>query len=249
MSKRKHRREAAILYDSLTRSATPVPPAKDRDGNDAEAGDSAPSHDGRPIPDDLLAGSRELSGLLTSATQGWELPKMKKFRFQLLHRWLQENVPPCRAADVGGGKGLLAYLLSQSGWDATVIDPYPQDLPAKYKDLSSDRQIRIPPTESVPRIDRAFAPEMAREFDLLIAMHAHGCMVQLLDAAATHGRSLILLPCCIIHEPLLPPPGVHWIQCLVDQAVGRCLAVEPFRLNFKGQNIGLYIRGEGRAEA
>ena len=50
-------------------------------------------------------------------------PRMKKFRFQLLHRWLVHNFAPCKAADIGGGKGLLAHLLIGNDWDATVIDP------------------------------------------------------------------------------------------------------------------------------
>jgi hypothetical protein len=166
---------------------------------------------------------------------------MKKFRFQLLYQWLDAFLTPCRVADVGGGKGLLAYLLQQSGWSATVVDPVPQGLPAKYKDLNTNKQVRLPATETVPRIDGPFEPGMAGDFDLLVAMHAHGCNIQLLDAAAAYGCRLVLLPCCIIQEPLLPPPGVHWIHCLVDYALGQGFTVEPFRLNFKGQNIGLYM--------
>ena len=50
-------------------------------------------------------------------------------------------------ADVGGGKGLLSYLLQDSGWSATVIDPVEQALPSKYKDLSSSTQVRIAAAE------------------------------------------------------------------------------------------------------
>jgi hypothetical protein len=170
-----------------------------------------------------------------------ELPRMKKFRFQLLHEWMLDHLTPCRVADVGGGKGLLAYLLQQSGWHATVIDPHSQPLPGKYRGLSSGRQTAIPATARVPRIDRPFEPAMARDFDLLVAMHAHGCNARLIDTAAEYGRGAILIPCCVIDEPVLPAPGVHWIQCLVDRAVGKGLSVEPFRLNFKGQNLGLYL--------
>jgi hypothetical protein len=83
---------------------------------------------------------------------------------------------------------------------------------------------------------------MAKDFDVLVAMHAHGCNIQLIDAAAEFGREAILLPCCVIGEPILPPPGTHWIQALVEYAVGKSFVVMPFRLNFKGQNIGLYLR-------
>lgn len=165
---------------------------------------------------------------------------MKKFRFQLLHQWLLAHLEPCRVADVGGGKGLLAYVLQQSGWPATVIDPMRQALPAKYKDLVTDRQVRIAETAHVPRVDQAFAPEMARDYDLLVGVHAHGCTVQLMTAAARFNRRFLLLPCCVIDEPLHPLAGTHWLECVVDYAVHLGFRVEPFRLDFKGQNVGLY---------
>lgn len=167
---------------------------------------------------------------------------MKKFRFQLLHQWLVTRLEPCRVADVGGGKGLLTYLLRQSGWDATVIDPVEQPLPAKFKDLRTNRQVHIAAAERVPRINQGFRPGMAEGFDLLVAMHAHGCNIQLVSAAAQYRRDLVLLPCCVIDEPILPPPGMHWIHWLVDYLLEQGFTVEPFRLNFKGQNIGLYAR-------
>jgi hypothetical protein len=144
--------------------------------------------------------------------------------------------------DVGGGKGLLTYLLQQSGWAATVIDPVKQALPSKYKELRTNKQVRIAASEQVPRLDSKFEPSMARNFDLLVAMHAHGCNVQLIDTAVKFNYALILLPCCVIDEPVLPPSGVHWIQWLVEYALAKGFTVEPFRLNFKGQNIGLYAR-------
>jgi len=169
-----------------------------------------------------------------------ELTRLGKFRFQLLHQWLVEIFAPCRVADIGGGKGLLAYLLQQSGWDATVIDPGFQTLPDKYKDLTTDKRVRIAPTERVPHRDVAFESSMAHDFDLLVGMHAHGCNVKIIDGAVASGASFVLLPCCIIDEPVYPPRGVHWLQCLVDYAIDQGCAVQPFRLNFGGQNIGFY---------
>lgn len=174
------------------------------------------------------------------SAQARELTMMKKFRFQLLHRWLSMHVDPCRVADVGGGKGLLSYLLQGSGWSATVIDPVNQALPPKYKDLATNKQTQIAITEQVPRIDSEFQPIMAQNYDLLVAMHAHGCNIQLIDAAVQYGCAVILLPCCVIGEPLLPPPGVEWIQWLVEYVMAKGFTVQPFQLNFKGQNIGFY---------
>jgi hypothetical protein len=170
------------------------------------------------------------------------LTMMKKFRFQLLAHWLSENLPPQRVADIGGGKGLLAYLLQQRGWDATVIDPVFQPLPDKYKDLETGRQIKLTEGQSVPRLSQPFTEELAERFDLLVAMHAHGCNVALIDAAKKYGKRFLILPCCIIDEPLRPAPGVHWLTGIAGYAREQGFSLRPVRLNFKGQNIALVGR-------
>jgi len=196
------------------------------------------------ISDEALRTSVDLARVLEPGDKR-ELTLMKKFRFQLLHAWIAQHIAPCRVADIGGGKGLMAYLLIQSGWQATVIDPIAQTLPVKYKELITGRQVHIAPSATVPRQNCVFAPEMAHDFKLLIALHAHGCNIMLIDAAAACRRQVILLPCCIIDEPLLPEPGVHWLQCVANYAKSRGFSIEPFRLNFKGQNIGLYLTPAG----
>jgi hypothetical protein len=236
MAKRKHKRETeqrfARIAQTAALSAASLEQPEDR---------RISNHHDAPLTDDEISSSAALSTLAFSS-DSHELTKMKKFRFQLLHQWIATRIAPCRVADVGGGKGLLAYLLQESGWAATVIDPIAQGLPAKYKDLDSNRQVRVAETEAVPRLNREFEPGMVGDFDLLVAMHAHGCNIQMIDAASALGREVILLPCCVIHEPILPPPGVHWIQWLAEYVIGKGFAVEPFRLNFKGQNIGIYAR-------
>jgi hypothetical protein len=188
----------------------------------------------------LFSDLLEMSASTQPSSATHELTRMGKFRFQLLHEWLIENFAPCRVADIGGGKGLLAYLLQQSGWDATVIDPAFQTLPDKYKDLTMGKRVRIASTEHVAHLDVAFESSMAQDFDLLVGMHAHGCNVKIIDGAVTSGASFVLMPCCIIDEPVYPPRGIHWLQCLVDYAIDQGRAVQPFRLNFGGQNIGFY---------
>ena len=173
-------------------------------------------------------------------------PRMKKFRFQLLHRWLTHHCAPCQAADIGGGKGLLAHLLIGDGWDVTVIDPIGQALPTKYKDLGTDTRIKIDPAVTVPRLEAEFAPAQAAGFDLLIGLHAHGCNAAIIDAAAAYHCGFVLFPCCVIGEPFYPPLGVHWLESLADYAIRQGHTLRPFRLNFKGQNIGLYSMGRCR---
>lgn len=174
------------------------------------------------------------------STDSSRLPRLKRFRFQLLHQWLIHNFEPCSAADVGGGKGLLSYLLIHSGWQATVIEPVAQPLPDKYKDIITDRRVKIDPSERVPKLDCEFDLPHAQGFDILIGLHAHGCNVKIIDAATQYGCGFVLFPCCVIGEPFVPEPGVHWLESLAEYAVQHGHIIRPFRLNFKGQNIGIY---------
>jgi hypothetical protein len=239
MSKRKQRNQDRQLYESVLAISAGSSISLESDDRD----DVSSGHESGPISDDILLQSKDLSRVLATVTQGKrELTKMKKFRFQLLHQWMQEQIEPCRVADIGGGKGLLSHLLNQSGWQSTVVDPVWQGLPTKYKDLQSNRQVQVSATETVNRRTSCFESEMAQDYDLLVAMHAHGCNIQLIDAAAHYGRGFLVLPCCIINEPLYPSPGMHWLQCVADYAKSRGFLIEPFRLNFKGQNIGLYAQ-------
>lgn len=168
-----------------------------------------------------------------------ERRRPKAFRAQLLHRWLTDNHAPCRVADVGGGKGLLAYLLQGSGWDATVIDPHDQPLPAKYTDLDRQR-LRIPADASVDRVSRAFDPAMVAEYDLLIGMHAHGSNMAIIDATAARGRDFILFPCCVIDEPIEVRANVDWLVSLEEHARSRGHEMHRVALPFAGQNIGIF---------
>ncbi len=227
-SKRKERNEQ--LFQSLERMAA----AQDEDDE----------RDSVPQPAD---GSEDTSGLrsiegklIEEVPDTSRLPRLKRFRFQLLHQWLVHHFTPCKAADVGGGKGLLSYLLSQSGWDVTVIDPFRQPLPVKYQDILTGKRLKIEAGRRVPQIETPFEVEQGAGYDLLIGMHAHGCNARIIDAAAAYGCGFIIFPCCIIGEPLRPPHGVHWLECLADYARLKGRRVQPFRLNFKGQNIGLF---------
>ena len=227
MTKKKTKREAQKLFDNLTQIT-----------ESAGSDELTDSEEVCPITD--MSGSAIFRATVEEAQESGEIPRMKKFRFQLLHLWLTQNFPPCRVADIGGGKGFLAYLLQLSGWDATVIDPFYQELPEKYKDITLNKRIKIPPNAKVPHINAAFEQHLARDFDLLVGMHAHGCNVKIINAAKESGRNFVLLPCCIIDEPLYPLPGVHWLECLAEYAVQQGFDIRPFRLNFRGQSIGFY---------
>ncbi|MGH3302288.1 MAG: hypothetical protein ACRDOK_11505 [Streptosporangiaceae bacterium] len=186
---------------------------------------------------------------LTPVTQpgmrrsGAALPRMKKFRFELLAAWIAANFPPCRVADIGGGKGLLSYLLDLQGFESTVIDPVLQPIPGKYRNPATGRQVKTLADASVAHITQPYSLDLGRDFDLIVALHAHGVNQRILDSVQAYGSSCVVLPCCVIAEPAAPPPGQDWFSWLADRGRQLGLAVEYFYLNFSGQNVGFYVRG------
>ncbi|MCZ6852532.1 MAG: hypothetical protein O7G86_01325 [Gammaproteobacteria bacterium] len=174
---------------------------------------------------------------------GVRLLKPKKFRFQLLADFIETNFDASmRVLDVGGGKGLLTYLLRLRGYAACVVEPESQVLPGKYKDLNTNKRVKIPQGESVPRIAENFEVEIAEHFDLMVGLHAHGSNLKMLEAAARFKKPCVLMPCCVIGESSTPTPGESWFKWLVHMAEEAGLGVEYFCLNFKGQNVGFIAR-------
>ena len=165
-----------------------------------------------------------------------------KFRFQLLQIWLTQKYKPTRVLDVGGGKGLLSLLLNKNGWQATVVDPAITDYLTKYKDIKTGKRVLLKDNEieNFKRITGVFDPVMAKDFDLLIGLHAHGSNLQIIDACKKYGKDFLLLPCCVIDEPLIKRPDVDWMESLIDYAKGKGFEVKRDELNFKGQNVLIY---------
>ena len=165
-----------------------------------------------------------------------------KFRFQLLQTWLTQKYKPAKVLDVGGGKGLLSLLLNKNGWDATVVDPSITDYITKYKDIETGKRVLLKDSEieSFKRITGIFDPVMAKDFDLLIGLHAHGSNLQIIDACKKYGKDFLLLPCCVIDEPLVKRPDINWLESLINYAKGAGFDVKEDELNFKGQNVLIY---------
>lgn len=167
--------------------------------------------------------------------------KSHRYRFQLLHEWLVLRYPPLRAADVGGGKGLLAYLLNQSGWTVTVVDPSLQVLPRTFKNLQKERTTLNPNQRGqINKVNLPFSEYMASDYEMLIGLHAHGSNLKIIDASHAYGKKFVLLPCCVIDEPIVPKPEIDWIESLVDYAENKGFRVGRDKLGFKGQDTVIY---------
>jgi hypothetical protein len=167
--------------------------------------------------------------------------KSHRYRFQLLHEWLVSHYPPQKAADVGGGKGLLSYLLNQSGWKVTVIDPVYQVLPRTFKNLQRERTtLTLDKRNQLDRISLPFSEDMTPDYDLLIGLHAHGSNLKIIDACQKYKKKFVLLPCCVIDEPVEIKSGIDWLESLILYAENKDFEVGRDKLGFKGQDTIIY---------
>jgi len=166
----------------------------------------------------------------------------KKYRFQLLHGWLIQRYSPIKVLDVGGGKGLLSYLLNESGWQATVVDPISDFRPIKYRDTDARHQVKVSKKdqEAIPRISSEFKERHVNNSDIIIGLHAHGSNIKIINACATYNRDFLLMPCCVVNEPINRKPGVDWLESLVGYAISKGFKVKRAKLDFKGQNVLIY---------
>lgn len=148
----------------------------------------------------------------------------------------------CRVVDVGGGKGLLAFLLNKEGWDCVVIDPFDQTLKHKYKDIQTGQRVKLSEKEitGVERTSKAFEKEMAKDFDLLIGLHAHGSNLKIIQSALEYKRDFAILPCCVVDEPIQKVSGINWLNSLFDYACNLGLNPKKAILNFAGQRTVIY---------
>lgn len=163
----------------------------------------------------------------------------KKFRFQYVAHWIMSRYKPCKVADVGGGKGLLSYILDQAGFDCTVIDPLWQELPHKYRAYDRKR-VKIKDRQAVKRISSEYSSEMIKDFDLVVGIHLHGANIQIIEDCKKYDKDFLLMPCCVIGEPIEKREGVNWRKSLIGYALSLGHDVKTVHFNIMGKSIGLY---------
>lgn len=156
--------------------------------------------------------------------------------------WLTLNFEPTKVLDVGGGKGLLSYMLIQKGWEATVVDPAISLPFHKFKDIESGERVRVSEDsfKTIPRITDLFEPYMVEKVDLVIGLHAHGSNIQIIDACRQYDKDFLLMPCCVVDEPLTKESGINWFESLVSYSSSLGFEPKIDYLNFKGKNKFLY---------
>ncbi len=138
---------------------------------------------------------------------------------------------------------MLAYLLHEKGWEVTVIDPV-KTLPLlKFKDFACGNRVKLDEKDwdKIDWIEKEFDIGMISDFDLIVGLHAHGVNMKIIEGCAKHQKKFVLLPCCVIEEPIEKKPGINWFDSLVGYASGLGLDAKTDVLNFKGKNMILYL--------
>lgn len=172
----------------------------------------------------------------------------KKFRFHITAKFIADNFERCRVLDVGGGKGVLSFLLNQYGFESIVVDPTYQELPNKLRKDAYDKKegrhlLTREQQKSIFHINDIFRPEMVQDFDLIVGLHAHGCMYHTLEQCAILDKSFALLPCCVVDEPIEKPVGINWkdyVSSLATDIHGN--NAEKTNLDFVGNNLTIFKR-------
>jgi hypothetical protein len=136
--------------------------------------------------------------------------------------------------------------LKQYGFDSIVVDPAYQELPNKLrKDAYDKKQGRFLLSEeerkSIEHINDVFKPEMVKDFDLIVGLHAHGCMYHTIEQCASLDKKFVLLPCCVVDEPIEKPHGINWKDFIAGLAKDiHKDKTQVTNLDFVGNNLTIF---------
>jgi len=170
-----------------------------------------------------------------------ESHKIDGKEYILLANWIEKSFDKQSVADIGGGNGLLTYLLILKGFDSAVFDPVFEPLPGYYKN-QFNQKIIIRDGAMVPYIDQEYSMDVAESFDLIVGLHAHEVNLQIIETTAKLGNNFVILPCCFGDEPVDLGPNANWYDFLLERAEKLGHKVDTFQLPFKGKNKGIYSK-------
>ncbi|MGE0814996.1 MAG: methyltransferase [Vicinamibacterales bacterium] len=135
------------------------------------------------------------------------LPRKELYEAWEVARRVRRRRRGGRVIDVGGGHGLLAHvmlLLDDTSPDAVVVDP---SRPRSSGALNSALTSEWPRLAGRVRwIEAPLDAVTLHRSDVVVSSHACGALTdQVLDAAASAGAAVAVLPCC--HDDATCDPG------------------------------------------
>ena len=153
-----------------------------------------------------------------------------------------------RVVDVAGGHGLLAHvmlLLDDTSGDAHVVDPSPPASAATLHDSLVATWPRLAGRVGMHPVPLALfdcAPD-----DVVVSSHACGALTDhVLDAAATAGARVAVLPCCHDVDTCDAGPLTGWVDGPLAIDVRRALQLEQRGYRVWTQTIPVAITPKNR---
>lgn len=169
--------------------------------------------------------------------EAWEVARR-------VRRWCRGG----RVVDIGGGHGLLAHamlLLDDSSAEALVVDPkVPPSATALHDAMISEWPRLRGRVRCVPSDIREFP---LASTDVLVSSHACGALTDVvLDAAASAGATVAVLPCC--HDLGRSDAGVlaGWLEGAMAIDVLRATRLEAKGYRVRTQTIPSDITPKNR---
>ncbi len=143
-------------------------------------------------------------------------------RFEVISNFVQQKYGNRvkYIADVAGGQGMLARMLSRKNYESEVVDPRGFTL------------------KGVPSRTEEFSPDMADYYDLIIGLHPDEAIRAVAESANI--RPVILVPCCNFWDKSKVLGRNALIEDLEKYYKTKNISSERVVFEFKGpMNIGL----------
>ena len=155
------------------------------------------------------------------------LPRKELYEAWEVARRVRRRFRGGRVVDVAGGHGLLAavmLLLDTTSEAACVVDPAPPASRTALFDALTETWPRLGVVRHTSQALDAFAVEAG---DVVVSCHACGALTDgVLDAAATAGARVAVLPCCHDYSPGAGGALDGWMDTALAIDVQRALALE-----------------------
>jgi len=145
-------------------------------------------------------------------------------RFDVLAAFVADHFPQARyIADVAGGQGMLARLLTKKyGFSGEVIDPRGWTLTG----------VAHRPSE--------YAAEMADYYDVVVGLHPDAALGEVVASGMT--RPTVVVPCCNFWDRAQPLGRAELLAAIGAHQVARGGGVEAVEFAFAGpKNLGLVL--------
>ena len=158
-------------------------------------------------------------------------------RFHIFAEFIHYSFPDASTvADVGGGRGILSFLLNEFVKHSTIIDPRPATFPRWIHRRLRKKARRTGTVSIIERVHQNVESVDLSRFDLTVALHPDEATEPTLRYAIKHNINLAIVPCCVFPLDGYKRSVPEWMNYLLSIAPD----VKKHQLPFSGANTVLW---------